>query len=145
MGNYALDFYRQMLVSLRRGNYRGIISNAKPIFFLSLIEFIPYAKKNLFVVEDKKLNTIYKWYMKMYGAINTTPISYPYFHLQTEPFYQVIWKDENKIIRAAESPSVKQIKEYIIGMKLDDELWELLQDPGNREYLRNCIIKHYLS
>ena len=30
-------------------------------------------------------------------------------------------------------------------MKLDDELWELLQDPGNREYLRNCIIKHYLS
>jgi len=79
MGNYALDFYRQMLVSLRRGNYRGIISNAKPIFFLSLIEFIPYAKKNLFVVEDKKLNTIYKWYMKMYGAINTTPISYPYF------------------------------------------------------------------
>lgn len=65
--------------------------------------------------------------------------------LQTEPFYQVIWKDENKIIRAAESPSVKQIKEYIIGMKLDDELWELLQDPGNREYLRNCIIKHYLS
>lgn len=145
MDNYVLDFYRQLLVSLNRGNVKGVASNAKPIFVLSLIDFIPYTEKNLFTIDDKILNNIYKKNIDVYSTRHTTPIRLPYFHLQTEPFYQLIWRSRNVSIRASESPSIKRINETIIGAKLDDELWELLQVPENREYLRNCIINQYLS
>lgn len=38
--------YRQMITSLKRGNTKGVFSNAKPIFIISLIDFIPHLREN---------------------------------------------------------------------------------------------------
>lgn len=42
-------------------------------------------------------------------------------------------------------PSGKILREYLAYAKLDDDLWELLQEENNREYLKNCIIEQYLK
>ena len=52
---------------------------------------------------------------------------------------------ENNITSISHSPSVKELLQYIRGSKLDDELWELLQDESNRSYLRECLIKYYFT
>ena len=64
--------------------------------------------------------------------------------MSSEPFYNLIWQKppNEELIRR---PSGKLLKDHLSFAKLDDELWELLQDTENREYLRNCIINQYLS
>ncbi len=39
----------------------------------------------------------------------------------------------------------KYLRENLLYAKLDDELWELLQDAESREYLRESIVKRYLT
>lgn len=46
--DYALDIYRQMFASLKRGNYRGVFSNAKPIYLISLIDYLPNTSVNFY-------------------------------------------------------------------------------------------------
>lgn len=38
--------YLDMCTSITRGNYRGVFSNVKPIFLLSLTEYIPFMTEN---------------------------------------------------------------------------------------------------
>lgn len=43
------------------------------------------------------------------------------------------------------TPSAAFLREHLDYAKLDDDLWEILQDPINREYLRQVIIAKYLK
>ena len=145
MNTYALDLYRQMFLSLKRGrNSVGGKSNAKPILLISILELIPTLRENIIKLSDALLNNYYQTNCKLYDCNKSSPIVLPYYHLHSEPFYEIIWKDKSKIPIIKHSPSSKLLSDNIIGTRLDDELWELLQDPENREYLRNCIIKQYL-
>lgn len=146
MNTYALDLYRQMFLSLKRGrNSVGGKSNAKPILLISILELIPTLNENVIRLSDILLNNYYKTNCKLYDCNISSPIIFPYYHLQSEPFYEIIWKDKSKIPIIKHSPSPKLLSDYIVGTKLDEVLWELLQVPENREYLRNCIINQYLS
>ena len=146
MNTYALDLYRQMFLCLKRGrNSVGGKSNAKPILLISILELIPTLNENVFRISDILLNNYYKTNCKLYDCYKSSPIILPYYHLQAEPFYEIIWKDKSNIPIIKHSPSQKLLSDYIVGTKLDDELWELLQTPENREYLRNYIINQYLS
>lgn len=145
MNTYVLDMYRQMFASLRRGNIKGVYSNAKPVFLLSIIDFITHLKNpNHFIWSDKKFENIYVSNFKKYDCSVPTPFWKPFYYMSSEPFYDLIWQEppNDKLLRR---PSGKLLKEYLSFAKLDDELWELLQIPENREYLRNCIINQYLS
>lgn len=145
MTSYALDLYRQMLLSIKRGSHNGCKSIAKPIFLISLIDTLPFMQKNLFEVNNSKLIEVYKVNMMQYGQNSKTPMSLPYFHLHSELFYNILWKDPERTIKLAHSPSSKVLSEYTLGATLDEELWELLQDEGNRDYLRKCIIETFLD
>lgn len=57
--NYVLEMYRQMFANLNRGSNKGIYSNAKPIFLISIIDFVTVAKDNRITWRDKKLEEIY--------------------------------------------------------------------------------------
>ena len=43
------------------------------------------------------------------------------------------------------SPSAKYLREHLLYAKLDDDLWELLQDTESREYIKQNIIRRYLT
>ena len=145
MNHYALDLYRQMFLSLKRGRSGNRKSNAKPIFLLSIIEIVPYLKGNLIPLSAPVLREYYKTNCEAYDTGKSSPLILPYYHMHTEPFYSLCWNDENNITSISHSPSVKELLQYIRGSKLDDELWELLQDESNRSYLRECLIKYYFT
>ena len=42
------------------------------------------------------------------------------------------------------TPSAKYLREHLQYAKLDDELWELLQDAENREYFKQNIMNRYI-
>ena len=142
MMDYKLDIFRQMLIFMRRGKSNGVYINAKPIFCLALINWSATSPKNEIKWNDKVLLANYELIFNSFIEQHKTPIWKPFYYLSSEPFYSLIWNcalPENigKLI------SAKFLREHLLYAKLDDELWELLQEASNREYLKNAIINQY--
>ena len=145
MTNFALELYRQMVTSLKRGNTKGVFSNAKPIFLLSIIDYIPQMKeKNQFKWEVKEWQRIYEDLYKKMENSKTTPFWKPFYYMSSEPFYSLKW-ETMPTDKALKFPSGKTLKDHLAYAQLDAELWELLQEEENRAYLRQCIINTYLT
>lgn len=142
--NYNLELYRQMFISLKRGNTRGVFSNAKPVLLLSIIDNVKSFEENKILWGDISINSSYSAIYQQINDTKPTPIWKPFFYLKSEPFYELIWT-ENLMEKDLKFPSGRLLSSYLAYAKLDDELWELLQDEGNREYLKDVIIKTYLS
>lgn len=145
MTNLSLELYRSMFMTLKRGNGHGIFSNAKPLFVITILESIPHILPiNRIEITNERFIEKYKAQFKKFKQQILTPFQKPFYHLDSEPFYSLVWKNDIRE-RLMYSPSKAFIKERILYAKLEDDLWTLLQDEGNREYLKSCIIKYYLS
>lgn len=87
-------------------------------------------------------------YEKVYGDKKGFSLSFfirPYFHLGSSDFYHLIWKDKSIPAPSSNTPSAKYLRENLLYAKLDEELWELLQNSENRETIRKNIINRYFS
>lgn len=144
MENYTLELYRQMFASIKRGNTKGVFSNAKPVFLISLIEIIPSHEENKFFWGDTEIGARYHSNFSDFIKEKPTPMWKPFFYMSSEPFYELIWKNTPPD-KAIKHPSGKTLKDYLCYATLEDELWVLLQDEGNRNYLRKCIIETFLT
>jgi len=144
MKNLAIELYRDMFLRLNRGNHCGVFSNAKPLFLLAVIDSIPcIINNNRIEITNKCFAELYRHKYKIYKQGNPTPIEKPLYHLHTEDFYSLVWdngfKQNIKI-----SPTAKYLREHLAYAKLDDDLWALLQEQKNRDYLKQVIINRYL-
>ena len=142
--NYTLELYCQLFRCLKRGNIRGVFSNAKPIFLLTLLSSNSIILSNQLLWNNKELERSYMETFTKWDHSKVTPIWKPFYYLSSEPFYNLIWKGTppNELLK---HPSSRLLKEYLDYAKLDDDLWMLLQDEENRKYLRDCIINHYFA
>lgn len=141
--DYRLEMYRQMFLNLRRGISRDAYIQAKPIFCLTLLKWMDTSSENKIQWGDAIFNAIYNNYFQEY-SLPQTPIWKPFYYLSSEPFYSLLWT-ENHTPNNESKISGKFLRENLRYAKLDDELWELLQDPENREYLKQAIINRYLK
>lgn len=142
--------YTDMILSLTLGNYRGRISLSKALYLLSLIECVEYGKlcNNKFGLEDVCLRQLFcSQYEKVYGEKTCSLSTFlkPFYHLASSPFYHLIWRHGINPPSMSFSPSAKYLRENLLYAKLDDDLWELLQDVESREYIKQNIIKRYLT
>jgi predicted restriction endonuclease len=87
---------------------------------------------------------MYKNYYSKDICDNSTYLK-PYFHLGSSDFYHLVWREGVKPPMFSKSPSAKYLRENLLYAKLDDELWDLLQDAESRDYLKRSIIKRYLT
>lgn len=144
--NWQINIYVEMFHKLKRGHcHKGSLSKAKPIYLLSIIELVSYKKENKFPFDDAQLADFYKTNQRIYSPDFKSPIINPFFHLGSEPFYELVWKSELCSHITSHTPSAKYLRENLLYAKLDDELWDLLQVNENRQYLKNVIINSYLK
>lgn len=145
MSKYQLEIYRSYFLQLKRGNYRGTFLNAKPLLLLAIFDSIPnILLENRICFSNIYFHELYKIQFKIYSQGVPTPIEKPFYHLGTEPFYDLIWKN-GVDTQINTTPSAKYLRENLLYAKLDDELWDLLQVDENRQYLKNVIINSYLK
>ena len=136
-----------MLLAIRRGNGVNGKSNAKPLFLLSIVENISLMrlKQNVIMWNDEHLIYSYEGLHRYYDEIGHVPFIVPYYHLCSSEFYHLCWIKECRPPIKGHTPSAKYLRENLLYAKLDDELWDLLQEAENREYLKRCIIERYLT
>ena len=128
---------------MKRGNYRGRIYNAKPIFLLFILDQIEKRtiKDNHIYFSSLTYNKTYALFTHQYTD-KPTPLQYPFYHLQNEAFWHIVWKEKEIKI---DTPSAKFIRDNIDYAYLDNALWDLLQDAENRRYFREAIVNHFFK
>lgn len=140
-----LDYYIDLVRQIKRGNYRGHVYNAKPIFLLFVLDQIEnkVIKNNNILFSKLTSADSYERFSKQFSS-KPTPIQYPFYYLQTEPFWHLVWKNGEEI-KTDIPPSTKFIRDNIEYAYLDNALWDLLQDADNRKRIKDSIIDYFLS
>lgn len=137
--------YRQMFVALKRGNSKGVYSNAKPILLITLIDYVPNLKSNKLTWGNKEFEDIYvNNYIQLDNKVKITPLSLPFYFLSSEPFYEIVWHALPPI-KSLKCPSSKTLRTYVNYARLDEQLWELLKNEEHRMFLRDSIVNKYFK
>lgn len=151
MKNALLSTYTEMILSIHTGSIDGKVALSKPLYITSIIEAIEW---DALTENEIKISNefIRKRFGQLYEQVNGNRKGYevsffvrPFFHLSSTSFYRLIWKQGVEQSNKASTPSAKYLRENLLYAKLDDELWELLQDAENRDYIKQNIIRRYLT
>lgn len=142
----AYDFYCKKIASMKRGNIKrtGIKKIAKPILLLSVIKGIESGKLryNKFLFDE--VEEIYKNIFEQYAAIamqheENTPLSYPFYYLQSDDFWHLNFKEHSET--GTNAPSSTWIRRNVEYAYIDEELWIMLHNQDYRLRLKNFIIE----
>ena len=147
MSNIYLETYKDIILSIKRGKSKNFVSNAKPVFLITLIDATDRCilTSNCIYFCHEDLSKLYMQLAEKFSIAKVSPYNIPFYHLSSEPFYHLVWRDAPKGDERFHTPSAKYLREHLLYAKFDDELWDLLQNRENREYLRNSIISHFLT
>ncbi len=137
-----VQYYTVALIQLKRGNSRGRVINAKPIFLLSIFDLIEkMIISNNQIPYSEQIEDNYKHFYKLYEPLmEATPLYKPYFHLSSDGFWHIEWKNNREI-----KISSKCLRENVKYARFDNALWDLLQDTECRQTLREVIIQNFLT
>ncbi len=137
--------YRIMLLQIKRSTVRGgVIINAKPVFLISLIDLIEDGKvKNNEFFFDEALRAKYEnRHKELIPDAKITPCYRPFYHLVQDGFWSVKWK--NGFLKP-HGLTDRRVRENVIYAKLDNVLWDVLQEQDVRDYYREVIKDHFLN
>ena len=119
MNRLVVNMYKDMLLSIKRGNGVNGKSIAKPILLLSIIENISSQKLicNNLLCDDNNIKNCYARLMMAHGEQSKIPMSVPYYHLASSPFYHLIWKEKERPPFGGHTPSAKYLREHLLYAK----------------------------
>jgi putative restriction endonuclease len=143
--NFAYN--KELLISLRRAKLNGIFINAKPILLLSVIDAF-----SLSIILENEINIserlidLYHHNSRIYQpGIKRTPFYKPFFHLTSDGFWFLKFKEGYSLPGHAKTPSLKWQREAIQYAYFSDSLYELLITESTREKLKEILIHQYFS
>lgn len=143
MNELKLQYYRTAFLQTQRGNYRGTVINAKPIFLITTFDLIETEKvfDNKFFY-NKSLMIQYRKNFEYYEPNNTaTPLYKPFYHLSSDSYWNLKYKE----IDTTGSITAKFIRNNIEYGSFDNALWDLLQDAETRNCFRKLIIEKFIK
>jgi putative restriction endonuclease len=91
---------------------------------------------------------LFEVFAEYWKAVSDEPVGrvqYPFWHLDSEPFWSLVMRPgfEEKRTRKAVSPSARQVGEWVSHVRLDDDLFAALADPDLRDRLRGVLVSTY--
>lgn len=135
-----ISYYKNLLLSMNVARTHGQINLAKPVMMLAIIQGIENGSiKANRILYSESLISNYNALFKKYSNCTITSSVYPFYYMWSEDFYFIKGK------KARTTPSAKFLRENVEYACLDDDLWELLQDPDTRNELRDAIIEHFIK
>ncbi len=142
VNDFKFQYYRTALLQTKRGNYKGIIINAKPILLLTLFQLINENKlKENKIYFNEDLNNYYTKISQFYESnTKVTPLHKPFYHLQNDAYWHLSYNSEF----STSYISANFVKKNVSFAFFDTHLWYLLNDDTTREYYKNLLINHFI-
>jgi putative restriction endonuclease len=148
--NKNLAYYRQRFVHLvvnKPGQRRSIL---KPILLLSIIDLMAQGiiRENRIYVSDELVKTFEKYWDSLCPSHRPKyyPFYYPFWHLEGDKFWHKTLKsgfnDSNPKKRPNTNNTLREAVEYA---SLDDELFNILQEPNSRAKLIDTLVAEWFS
>lgn len=135
----SVSYYESQFLSMRTSFSNGERIISKPILLIAILQMIELGKiSDNRIHYNSDLETVYVSNYSLYSD-KVGSMKYPFSHLTSDGFYHI------KGNLTSKSPTPNQLKTQIEYAYFDDALWQLLQNPESRDYLRQSIIKHYLQ
>lgn len=143
----GLSYYHKKFANLGVSRSRGIAPN-KPILLLSVIEMISteQIRQNQIPLSAELIATFLKLWSHL-EPVRKPDIGLPFFHLISDGFwhYQLRSGFESLIAAKVKIRTPNTIKQTVEYAYLDEELFEILQDPDARSYLTHVLIDSWFD
>lgn len=147
-----LNHYLKTFSTLRSDTSRSRWTTAtkfraphKPLLLLAVIDLIAQGIiKNNFIEFTPDLGELFNIYWsRVMPPDQRSNIILPFFHLISDKFWHLIPKPgmEAVLTSTRQIRGVAQLKETVLGAKLDDELYTLLRREESRNLLRTVLIE----
>jgi putative restriction endonuclease len=124
----------------------------KPILLLSVIELIAQGliEENHITVTNQLEETFEDYKNTLSSGDFENDLSLPFFHLKNEkiPFWTIKFNDKYDHSRKTDNKirnSINKLNEYVEYACIDDELFDLIQEPNSREELVNTLVSVWFS
>jgi putative restriction endonuclease len=117
----------------------------KPILILSVLDLITQGTiiTNQILVSDELIGAFKKyWNILSTNSSYQGGLHYPFFHLQSDGFWHVKFKDNFNGLQAKTTNKLKAAVEYAY---LDEELFALLQEPFERQVLIDSLVATWFA
>lgn len=138
--------YIDLILHTHRGTKNGVSSNAKPLYLLAIIKGIEEGiiTENKFLYSEA-MESLYNDTCRFYEYNKLlTPFFKPFFHMASDPYYFIKWKDGVEVPKASRTPSGKFLRENTKYAYLDQALWEEMEDLFHREAIKDAIITNLI-
>lgn len=139
----------ERLYNLRRDRSSGYEKPYKPALLLSLIDLVERGdfEENRALLTDELIARYGEYLRIVGGPKDQARIEYPFWHLCGDAVWMIFDPAGNPLYRSGEagsrSPSVKWLRENMGFAAFDEELFHHLNNPVDREFLRNAITSRY--
>jgi len=139
----------ERLYDLRRDRSSGYEKPYKPALLLSLVDLIENGqfRDNRILLTDELVERYAEYIQIVGGPDDTARIQYPFWHLCGDEVWRILDEHGEPLYRAGENtsqaPSLTRLRKKMSFAALDEELFHYLQQPVERDLLRNAIVSRY--
>jgi putative restriction endonuclease len=151
----SLDYYLRLFSHLRTdrtGGWNEATCNQaphKPFLLLSVLDLFSQGDiRTNFIQITPELGEIFAAYWSKVMPIERRGnFALPFFHLRSSGFWHLapVPGEEAVVKQARQIDTLTRLRKIILGVQLDDELYELLQSKENRIIFRTAIIQSYFA
>ena len=157
----TLSNYIEAFQSLHTAKVKGVKAPHKAVLLLAVIDLVEEKmigtpRIRLTDALNNRFNEIWMRYIG-HSAIFTADICKPFYHMQHEPFWNLVEKQSTMMTAEPVVPSrerkdlpkggytIKAMREGYEYAEIDEALFALLQNADNRALLRVLLINTYLT
>lgn len=141
-----LDFYSKKFQKIRVDRAHGVAPH-KPILLLSVIEHIQkkQIQENKIFLQPQLIQTFLKYWVYLGSNTHNPDISKPFFFMKSGKFWH-LWpnpKFESVLSSKVKLKTFAEVKRVIKYAYLDEDLFELLQQPVARGNLLRVLVSKW--
>lgn len=144
-----LNYYANKFTKLRVDRAHGSVAPHKPILLLSVIELIEQGllRHNQIPLCAELIAAFLKLWQQLGSAAHNADIGMPFFHLKSDGFwhFQPNPGFEALLDSGAKVRAVGVLRQAVEYAYLDEELFELLQQPISRNLLTTALLNHWFA
>ena len=121
----------------------------KPLLLLAVMDFFAQGTITSNLIElTPDLGELFTLYWaRVMPPDRRGNLALPFFHLQSDEFWHLVPRPGKEAVLAAarQIRSINQLRETVLGARLDDELYTLLGVEESRDLLRTALVQTYFA